>query len=184
PKKIILKKKLNLLLIGLFIDLTWPPWGSLAQLPEYLVDHTGKTTGIVPRDQICSAYEALIEVYPSYHRSPPLLYTLLSVPPPSDADTDIASHNARTNAILTALGRKTEPHYQAKASSSPGSTSRKKAQQAIDAWSKPAAVLLIPQVQIVYDTEVVGPVLEGRTVQKVLMREEMCGKRWAQNGKN
>ncbi|KAM0431307.1 hypothetical protein ACHAPT_005280 [Fusarium lateritium] len=189
---------IGLMLVGVMIskgvDVTYPlvaeqlkgygwgwGWSREPQIPAHL---KGKVSQIVaPRVQICDAYEALFALHPAYHSTPPLLYTLLSVPLPSD-DAAAYARLDHTTAILRQLNAKTAPHYETKENTFRGTEIRNQAQVAIDTWNLIVSILLDERMKVEYDTIVVRPIIvEGKTVKEVLLDHEMCGKKWG-NGES
>ncbi|KAI8711410.1 hypothetical protein NCS52_01404300 [Fusarium sp. LHS14.1] len=86
-------------------------WAREPQIPDYL---RGKVNTIVaPHLQICAAYEALFALHPETHASPPLLYTLLSVPLPSHNAGAVARLDHMI-AILHQLDSKMAPYFETK----------------------------------------------------------------------
>ncbi|EEU36203.1 uncharacterized protein NECHADRAFT_87144 [Fusarium vanettenii 77-13-4] len=156
-------------------------WAREPQIPAYL---RGKVNTVVvahrvaPRLQICAAYEALFALHPENHASPPLLYTLLSVPLPSHNAGAVARLDHMI-AILHQLDAKMAPYFETKDNTFRGSELRSQAQMAIDTWILVGSILLDERVKAEYDTIVVRPtVLEGKTVKEVLLDDELCGKKW------
>ncbi|KAF4975074.1 hypothetical protein FZEAL_8096 [Fusarium zealandicum] len=157
--------------------LYYQSWGPCAnKLPGHLMHQA--SSALNARVHICDAYEALFKLNPSYHASPPLLYTVISVPPPDRESADYHTSSAQLGHIIYQLDRKTLSHYQTRDASPVGSASLKKAQQVIDTWTMVGAVLLNAQIKAVYDEEFVGGLRDGLRVKDVLMKADMCGDRW------
>ncbi|UPL04206.1 hypothetical protein LCI18_015140 [Fusarium solani-melongenae] len=143
------------------------------KLPEHLVNHAADSNHELER-HICVAYEALFQLEPKYHASPPNLYKLLDVPPlpptrASKAD-DGSANSARLRMIMVKLDGKMHKFFLERRAL-PKGPARDKVVKAISTWNKIGLVLLDPLVHKVYDRE-----FGKKNVGKVLMK--MCGERW------
>ncbi|KAJ4221513.1 hypothetical protein NW759_006762 [Fusarium solani] len=147
------------------------PYG--VKLPEHLVNHAADNNHELER-HICVAYEALFQLEPTYHASPPNFYKLLRVPPQpptmaSDVDNESAK-SARLRMIMAKLDGKMRKLFLERRAL-PKGPSRDKVVEAISTWNKIGSVLLHPMARKVYERE-----FGKNDVGEVLMK--MCGERW------
>ncbi|RMJ05257.1 hypothetical protein CDV36_014071 [Fusarium kuroshium] len=125
-------------------------------------------TGLSPsRHRICVAYETLFALDARYHAEPPLFYHILSLP-----------STAGMHELATQLARKTAPNFEALENKDKSTTAYRRAEKEIKVLMAVGAVLMDPEVRATYDEEVVQGWKE-RKVRDVLMKDEMCGERWA-----
>ncbi|KAJ4324563.1 hypothetical protein N0V84_003842 [Fusarium piperis] len=143
------------------------------KLPEHLVSHDVGSYN-EPEHHICVAYEALFQLEPKYHTSPPNFYKLLNVPLTSpvlaDDSNNDSDQDARLRIIMARLEGKMHKLFSERRSL-PQGPGRDKVVKAISAWNKIGLVLLNHSIRDVYAQK-----FGENDVGKVLMK--MCGERW------
>ncbi|KAL2669815.1 hypothetical protein Neosp_015260 [[Neocosmospora] mangrovei] len=147
---------------------------ALAAGGRYVLETEAHTVNHDLERHICVAYEALFQLEPKYHISPPNFYQLLRVPPlPPAVFGDIDNDSAQTARLRTVMarldGKMRKLFLERRAL--PKGPGRVKVIKAITAWNKIGSVLLHPVARELYEQE-----FWGNNVGEVLMK--MCGERW------